>query len=343
MVFPHLPDSPITALDAEEWSALGGSPLAIVDLQERDAQSVARRLTHQTQAIVLGVDRVGECPSIDEEAFDCLLTSRQSAVRPWVSIAAERIDKALETLQRMVDAAPVAGSVLIRVLRINARLDLRDALDVESLAFSTLLAGSAFAQWRDRQARTDPASQPQGPLVSYARNADQVTLTLTHQASRKAMSAAMRDALFEALAAVCDDPSRPGLILRGEGRCFSVGGELAEFGTATDLAMAHAIRTARSCVRLLADLEDRAEVFLHGACIGSGLEIPAAAARRIAAPRTLFQLPELSMGLIPGAGGTVSVPRAIGRHRTAWMVLSGQRISAATALEWGLVHEISKQ
>jgi enoyl-CoA hydratase/carnithine racemase len=53
-----------------------------------------------------------------------------------------------------------------------------------------------------------------------------------------------------------------------------------------------------------------------------------------------FVLPELSMGLIPGAGGTVSIPRRIGRHRTLWLALSGTRIDAATSVDWGLVDAI---
>jgi enoyl-CoA hydratase/carnithine racemase len=57
-------------------------------------------------------------------------------------------------------------------------------------------------------------------------------------------------------------------------------------------------------------------------------------------PNTVFGLPELSLGLLPGAGGTVSVTRRIGRWRTAYLVLSGRRIDAATALRWGLVDEI---
>ena len=56
-----------------------------------------------------------------------------------------------------------------------------------------------------------------------------------------------------------------------------------------------------------------------------------------AAPGAFFQLPELGMGLVPGAGGTVSLPRRIGRQRTAWLALSGERIDAETALAWGLV------
>ena len=57
-------------------------------------------------------------------------------------------------------------------------------------------------------------------------------------------------------------------------------------------------------------------------------------------PDAVLGLPELSLGLIPGAGGTVSVTRRIGRWRTAYLVLSGRRIAAATALRWGLVDAI---
>ncbi len=60
-------------------------------------------------------------------------------------------------------------------------------------------------------------------------------------------------------------------------------------------------------------------------------------ARIAAAPDAVFGLPELSLGLIPGAGGTVSVTRRIGRWRTAYLVLSGRSIDADTALAWGLV------
>jgi enoyl-CoA hydratase/carnithine racemase len=60
----------------------------------------------------------------------------------------------------------------------------------------------------------------------------------------------------------------------------------------------------------------------------------------VARPDTVIGLPEVSLGLIPGAGGTVSLPRRIGRHRTAWLALTGRTIDAATARAWGLVDEI---
>jgi enoyl-CoA hydratase/carnithine racemase len=81
-------------------------------------------------------------------------------------------------------------------------------------------------------------------------------------------------------------------------------------------------------------------VHVQGACVGAGLEMAAFAARLIATPEAWFQLPELAMGLIPGAGGCVSVPRRIGRQRAALMFLSGRRINAATALRWGLIDAI---
>ena len=74
--------------------------------------------------------------------------------------------------------------------------------------------------------------------------------------------------------------------------------------------------------------------------LGAGSELPAFARRVVAMEDAFFQLPEVAMGLVPGAGGTVSIPRRIGRQRTAYLALSGLRLDAATARRWGLVDEI---
>ena len=79
---------------------------------------------------------------------------------------------------------------------------------------------------------------------------------------------------------------------------------------------------------------------LHGACIGAGIEMAAFAGRVVAHPEAVISLPEVGLGLIPGAGGTVSLPRRIGRHRTAELALTGRPIDAATAHRWGLVDAI---
>ena len=74
--------------------------------------------------------------------------------------------------------------------------------------------------------------------------------------------------------------------------------------------------------------------------MGAGIEMAAFAGRVVADEAAAISLPEIGIGLIPGAGGTVSLPRRIGRHRTALLALSGERISASTAVDWGLVDEI---
>ena len=128
--------------------------------------------------------------------------------------------------------------------------------------------------------------------------------------------------------------------LRADGADFSAGGDLAEFGESTDLVRAHAIRTLRSPARLTHALAARTTAFLHGACVGAGIEIPAAAGHVVAAADTRSWLPELQMGLMPGAGGTVTIARRIGRRRMLFWALTGRQIDARTALEWGLVDEV---
>jgi enoyl-CoA hydratase/carnithine racemase len=156
---------------------------------------------------------------------------------------------------------------------------------------------------------------------------------------RNALDALMRDAIAGALqVAVWDDTVQ--VIIDADGPSFCAGGDLDEFGTAPDPATAHLVRVTASPGRLLHQLRDRVTVRVHGDCVGAGIELPAFAGRVVAAPGSRFRLPEIAMGLIPGAGGTVSLPRRIGRARTAWLALTGTAIDAPTAASWGLVDEV---
>jgi enoyl-CoA hydratase/carnithine racemase len=150
----------------------------------------------------------------------------------------------------------------------------------------------------------------------------------------------MRDDLLDALALAVGDPSVTEVELAGDGASFCSGGDLDEFGTRPDPATAHLVRLSRSAGRVLVTIADRVTARIHGACLGSGIELPAFAGRVIAHPDTVIALPEVRMGLIPGAGGTVSLPRRIGRQRTARLALTSTTIDATTAREWGLVDEI---
>jgi len=324
-----MPPDPSDLLEADAFSPLSGSPLVL--LAPGDPVPAG--------ALAVLVDREGVLPPVDPACYDVLVTTRAAPPAPWVGVPPERLEAQLAAVCQTAAHSPIATAMLARLLRLGEGLAFDTALELESLAYSALLGGGEFDRWLAGAERKSSGEQSLPP-VRYDRDGDAVTLTLASPGNRNAMTAAMRDALWEALANVFEDPSLPGLTLRAEGRCFSTGGDLAEFGSARDLAAAHVIRTRRSCAGLLHRLEGRATVRLHGACIGSGIEVPAAAARRIAAPDLVVQLPELRMGLIPGAGGTVTLARAVGRHRLLWCALGAFRIGAAQALDWGLIHAI---
>lgn len=328
------------AVDAEageDLSALG-HPLVAVDVADAPAVLQAAAGLRTGAPILVGVDHSGRAPDGLAGVFDILLTTAQNPPRPWVQV--DRLEDAVGRLRATVAKAPVASAVFVTVLRLGDQLDFEGALAVESLAYSTLLAGEEFRAWRTgRPARARPTSA--APRVRTTRDNDRLVITLDRPESRNAIGAATRDELTDALRLARLDPSITAVELRGAGAVFSAGGDLDEFGRAGDLALAHIIRNQRSPARLTRELGSRLTVFIQGAAIGGGIEIAAAAARIVADADAVFRLPEVTMGLIPGAGGTASLPPRIGRHRTAFMGLSGLDIPADLALAWGLVNHLA--
>jgi enoyl-CoA hydratase/carnithine racemase len=229
----------------------------------------------------------------------------------------------------------------VQVLRQGRTLDLHGRLVAESLAYATLQAGPEFARWLAGRSRAVQRPHAAGPSVRVRREGARLCLTLDRAARHNAFDARMRDELAEGLALVLADDSIEEVVLDGAGPSFCSGGDLDEFGSFPDPATAHAVRSARSPARLLALCAARARAEVHGACIGAGCELPAFCRHVRARADAFFQLPEVGMGLVPGAGGTASLPERIGRQRTAWLALSGRRIDAPTALSWGLVDAIA--
>lgn len=250
-------------------------------------------------------------------------------------------EAAARQLAANIERAPNAALVLAQVLRTVGRLPPQEALTLESCAYGLLQAGAEHRAWlAARQDSPAPVSGGDGDAVLMRREGNTVYATLNRPGNGNALTMEMRDGLVALLQMLVLDRSIEALELSAAGRCFSTGGELREFGLSADPVQAHRIRSAHNPARLFADIAGRVHCRVHGACIGSGIELPAFAARVTAQRRTLFQLPELQMGLIPGAGGCVSISRRIGRQRTAWLVLSGRRINARTALDWGLIDAI---
>ncbi len=241
-------------------------------------------------------------------------------------------------LARIVARQPAASAVCVQVLRMTLKVSFAEALTLESMGYSLLLGSEMFRAWRAATPVLE-RSDDDGPRVLVDAG-ETLEIRLNRPAARNAFDARMRDELAEALAFAAEHPDAPPVVLRGEGPAFSAGGDLSEFGTAADLGEAHLIRTLRSSAARVYELGDRMTARLHGACVGAGIEVPAAARRVTARAGARFRLPEVSMGLIPGAGGTATIPRRIGRRRTAYMALCGAEVGLDTALAWGLVDAV---
>lgn len=151
----------------------------------------------------------------------------------------------------------------------------------------------------------------------------------------------MRDDFSEALAAVQLDPDVRTLLITGEGRGFCAGADLTEFGTAPSQVVARQVRWERDVWGQLVNLHKPIVAAVHGYCIGSGLEIALLCDIRLAATGTVFALPEVQLGMIPAAGGTQTLPRAIGTSRAMDLLLTGRRIESDEALFTGLVTRLS--
>lgn len=262
---------------------------------------------------------------------------------PVIPLAA-RLDTVLEApfsaegLLRQVAAMPRAAAVTVQLLRLLPALSSEEGLVAESLAYAALQGSEEHLAWRAAN-RFDRAAGP--GRLRVERESARLHLTLDHPDSGNAIDRALRDQIREVFALAALDGEIAGIDLRASGKAFSLGAELAEFGTTTDPAAAHAIRARTLPAHQVARCADRLEVHVQGACVGAGLELAAWGRRITATPAAWFQLPELAMGILPGAGGCVSLTRRIGRQRTALLILSGKRLSARQALDWGLVDEIA--
>jgi enoyl-CoA hydratase/carnithine racemase len=234
----------------------------------------------------------------------------------------------------------LAACSLVQLLRAAETMKPAHALVAESWVYSMLQSGPTFRDWHARHARAGRRSSPEDQPLITERYGPCLSMQLNRPEVHNAIDVNMRDALIDALRTVVADPSIAEVRISGRGRSFCSGGDLAEFGSAPDPVSAHVVRTSRSIGTWLSRCSERVTVELHGDCIGAGIELAAFAGQVRAAQDTRISLPETHMGLVPGAGGTVSITARIGRHRTAYLALSGEVISAATALDWGLVDEL---
>ncbi len=317
---------------------LDGQPLLVVEFEAGD--DVPYPAPPWLPCVVVALMRESPATPAPAGADVALFGGdRRQAPPGWVGVA--DADDELRRLSAHVGRAPQPAVLLAQLLRLSAEREVGQGLLVESLAYSVLQSGPVFSSWLAERRRTAPKvrHEPEQPVL-VARGGDRLTITLNRPHVRNAVNTRLRDALAEALMLAGAGSSGGQVELYGAGPDFSSGGDLDEFGSFPDVVTAHLVRNVRSPARLLAGLSGRVTAHVHGACVGAGIELAAFARTVVAAPDTRCRLPEVSLGLVPGSGGTVSLPRRIGRHRTAWLGLSGETIDVETAAQWGLVDEI---
>jgi len=252
------------------------------------------------------------------------------------------LDAAVGRLRDAVLRSPRAAIACGQLVRQTAMLGTSAGLAAEATAYSLLLGGPEFARWLDERGPARPRRIRPAEPVLVTRDGGRLSIVLNVPERRNAFSAEVREALLEAVLLAEADETIESVTLSGAGPAFCSGGDLDEFGTATDLVAASLVRLSRAPWRVIERIAPKVTVLAHGACVGAGTEIAAYAGRVAAAPDAFFALPEVRMGLVPGAGGSVSVVRRIGRWRAAWLMLTGERLPAPTALRWGLVDEIAQ-
>jgi enoyl-CoA hydratase/carnithine racemase len=166
-----------------------------------------------------------------------------------------------------------------------------------------------------------------------------LSLTLNRPEVLNAYDRAMRDALYDALGLAHADRTIRVVIVRGAGRAFSSGGDLGEFGTAPSPTRAREVRQIRDVWGRWATLPCVSIAAVHGIAAGGGLEMALLCDLVVCARDARFDLPETGLGLIPGVGGTQTLPRAIGLGRAAALLLAGASISGVEAARIGLALE----
>ncbi|WP_201525201.1 enoyl-CoA hydratase-related protein, partial [Bordetella pseudohinzii] len=173
-------------------------------------------------------------------------------------------------------------------------------------------------------------------IQTELREEGRVALLTLRNPPVNSLSAALRGELLAAIDAALANEAVRALVLAGEGDFFCCGAEIREFNTP--------LSTREPTLRaLIARIERAAKpvvAAIHGAALGGGLELALGCHYRLVLAGASLGLPEVKLGVLPGAGGTQRLPRLVGVERALSMICGGDPVDARLAAEWGLVDEV---
>ena len=174
------------------------------------------------------------------------------------------------------------------------------------------------------------------PVTDLSMDGDVAVITL-NSPPVNALSANVREGLFEGFKAATANPDAKAIVLICEGRTFIAGADITEFGGASRGPSLFDVQ------EMMENAPKPVIAAIHGTALGGGLEVALVAHYRVAVPSARLGLPEVNLGLLPGAGGTQRLPRVAGVEKALEMMTSGRHAPAKEALEMGLVDELAEE
>jgi len=186
-------------------------------------------------------------------------------------------------------------------------------------------------------------SEPKAPVRAERRGAIGV-LVIDREDRRNALSRETLHALGRFGQELVVDTSVRAIVVTGAGdKAFCAGADLKERQGMSLEDVRVQVGLYRSELRVLDESPKPVVAAINGVAFGGGLELALVCDLRVAAPHAELALPETSLGIIPGAGGTQRLPRVVGEARAKEMILLGRKLTAVEALAWGLVNRIAKE
>lgn len=163
---------------------------------------------------------------------------------------------------------------------------------------------------------------------------DAVAIVVVNSPPVNALSAAVRKGIADGVKSAQADDSVKAIVIACAGRTFIAGADITEFGKPPQSPSLHEV------IEVIENSSKPVVAAIHGTALGGGLELALGCHFRVATKDAKLGLPEVKLGLLPGAGGTQRLPRAVGPEMAVTMIVGGNPISAAEALKNGLIEEI---
>jgi len=173
-------------------------------------------------------------------------------------------------------------------------------------------------------------------VISTQRIGD-ILVIVSNNPPVNALGQAVRAGLAEAIAHATAEPAIRAVIIRCDGRTFFAGADITEFGKPPlGPSLPDVVDAIEQCSKPVV-------AAIHGTALGGGLELALACHYRIAIPSARLGLPEVKLGLLPGAGGTQRLPRVVGVAAALSMIVTGDPVTAVQALEIGLLDRVAQE